>query len=80
MKTVGMFKTKTHLTELIKEVENGEEVCITNRGKKVAFIVSVAKYYSQKRNNCFKELNLLKKNKPLGSPEEVIRMKEAGRK
>ncbi|WPY01293.1 Type II toxin-antitoxin system Phd/YefM family antitoxin N-terminal domain protein [Candidatus Trichorickettsia mobilis] len=30
MKIVGMFKTKTHLPELIKEVEAGEELCITN--------------------------------------------------
>lgn len=33
MRIVGMFKTKTHLPELIKEVESGEELCITNRGK-----------------------------------------------
>lgn len=43
-----MFKTKTHLPELIKEVEAGEELCITNRGKKVAFIIPVGKYYAQK--------------------------------
>ena len=34
MRTVGMFKTKTHLPELIKEVESGEElnptICLKN--------------------------------------------------
>ena len=57
MRIVGMFKTKTHLPELIKEVESGEELCITNRGKKVAFIIPVRKYYAQKSNDLFKKLN-----------------------
>ena len=48
MRTVGMYKTKTHLTELIEEVEKGEELCITNRGREVAFVIPVDKYYNNK--------------------------------
>jgi len=80
MKTVGMFKTKTHLPELIKEVEAGEELCITNRGKEVAFIIPAAKYYSQKFDDIFKKFALLKKAKPLGPVDDIIQMKELGRK
>ena len=38
MRTIGIFKTKTYLPELIKEAEGVEELCITNRGKKSRFI------------------------------------------
>jgi prevent-host-death family protein len=80
MRTVGMFKIKTHLPELIKEVEAGEELCITNRGKEVAFIIPVAKYYSQKFDDIFKKFMLLKKSKPLGSVDDIIKIKELGKK
>ena len=70
MRIVGMFKTKTHLPELIKEVESGEELCITNRGKKVAFIIPVKKYYAQKSNDLFKKLSVLKN--ALGSAKQMI--------
>lgn len=80
MRIVGMFKTKNHLTELIKEVEEGEELCITNRGKEVAFVIPVAKYYSQRFDDLFKKLAELKKRSPLGSIDDVIKMKNLGRK
>lgn len=80
MRTVGMFKTKTHLPELIKEVENGEELCITNRGKKVAFIIPVGKYYAQKYDDLFKKFSALKKRTQICSTEDVIKVKNLGRK
>ena len=80
MRTVGMFKTKTHLPELIKDVENGEELCITNRGKEVAFIISVEKYYKSKFEQITQKFLDLKKRSPLGDAESVIQMKSQGRK
>lgn len=80
MRTVGMFKTKTHLPELIKDVQNGEELCITNRGKKVAFIIPVDKYYENKNNVTMEKLLKFKKNYPLGSNDEIIEMKNMGKK
>ena len=80
MRTVGMFATKTHLPELIKEVEAGEELCITNRGREVAFIIPASKYYAQKFNDVFDKFTALKKRKPLGSAIEIINMKNSGRK
>lgn len=79
MRIIGMFKTKTHLPELIREVEAGEELCITKRGKKVAFIIPAFKYH-QKSDNIFEKFAFLKKTKPLGSAEEIIKMKEYGKK
>lgn len=80
MKTIGMFKTKTHLPELIKDVEAGEELCITNRGRKVAVIIPIDKYYKQKYTNIFQEFTELKKRAPLGNVDEILEMKNLGRK
>lgn len=35
-KTVGAFEAKTHFSRLLDEVEKGEEIVITRRGKEVA--------------------------------------------
>ena len=36
MKTVGAFEAKTHLSQLLDEVEQGESITITRRGVPVA--------------------------------------------
>lgn len=80
MRIVGMFKTKTHLPELIKEVESGEELCITNRGREVAFIIPVEKYYNSKFKQVTEQFIELKKRSPLGTSEAIIKMKSEGRR
>ena len=35
-KQIGMFETKTHLSEIIESVERGQIFFITRRGRKVA--------------------------------------------
>jgi prevent-host-death family protein len=42
MPTVTLFEAKNRLSTLIDQVEEGEEVTITRRGRTVARIVSVA--------------------------------------
>lgn len=37
-KSVGVHEAKTHLSRLLKDVEAGEEVMITSRGKTVAVL------------------------------------------
>jgi prevent-host-death family protein len=80
MKVVGMFQTKTHLTELMQEVEHGEELCITNRGREVAFIIPVKKYYKNKFGKVFDRFSELKKRASLGSAKEILQMKSEGLK
>jgi prevent-host-death family protein len=36
---VGAFEAKTHLSELLDKVENGEEITITRRGHPVAKLI-----------------------------------------
>jgi prevent-host-death family protein len=40
MITVGVFEAKTHFSDLIVKVENGEEIVVTKHGKPVAKLVS----------------------------------------
>ena len=39
MKFVGTYEAKTHLPSLLNEVENGQSIIITKRGKVIAKIV-----------------------------------------
>ena len=80
MKTVGMFEAKSHLAELIKQVESGEELCITNRGREEAFIIPVEKYYKNKFESVVQSFLEFKKNAPIGSVKDIINMKEEGKK
>ena len=41
--TVGAYKAKTHLSELLEKVEAGEEITITKHGAPVAKLVPVKK-------------------------------------
>ena len=43
MKTASIYETKTHLSELLKNVQRGEHVIIENRGKPIAKIVPIRK-------------------------------------
>lgn len=42
MTTVGVHEAKTRLSQLLRDVERGEEVVVTRGGKPVARIVPVA--------------------------------------
>jgi prevent-host-death family protein len=39
MKTVGSYEAKTHLPRLLSQVEQGETITITKRGKPIAMLV-----------------------------------------
>ncbi len=39
MKTVGLFEAKSHFSAIICEVENGESIVVTKKGKPVARIL-----------------------------------------
>jgi len=41
MESVGAFEAKTHLSELLDQVEAGHKITITKRGKPVAMLVPV---------------------------------------
>ena len=41
MKTLGSFEAKTRLSSLLDEVERGQEIVITKRGRPVARLVPI---------------------------------------
>lgn len=50
MDTVNLFDAKNRLSALVDQVEEGQEVTITRRGKPVARLVPVAPQSEQGRN------------------------------
>ena len=42
MKQVAVYEAKTRLSELLVEVEQGEQITITRRGRPIACLVSAA--------------------------------------
>ena len=42
MKQVAVYEAKTRLSELLVEVEQGEQITITRRGRPIASLVSAA--------------------------------------
>lgn len=77
MRTIGIFEAKTHLSEIVKK---GEEICLTNRGKEIAVIIPFEKYQQGKTGDAFKKLQNLIYRTPLGNIEDIIEMKDEGRK
>jgi prevent-host-death family protein len=78
MREVGVFETKTHLSELLAAVEAGEAVIITHRGKAIARLVPVHGKGSDR-------LVALTRLRALGgsagiSPAELLSMRDDGRR
>jgi prevent-host-death family protein len=84
MREVAVFEAKTKLSELLDDVERGEQVAITRRGVPVARLVpaaaarkSVAVSQKQKVHAVFAELKKARKGVTLDLP--VRRAIEDGR-
>lgn len=85
MKSVGTYEAKTHLPRLLSQVEQGESITITRRGKPIARLVPaeeperdlatvIAEFRAYNRQR-----NRLHGHSPL-SPEEIKAMIEEGRR
>ena len=52
MKTVGAFEAKTHLSRLLRQVENHrEKIIIERRGKKIAMLIPFEEVENQHLKN-----------------------------
>ena len=83
MKSVGSYEAKTHLPHLLSQVEKGETITITRRGKPIAVLspaegppprdvkalIAEFRAYSQRRVQALGPL----------TPGEIKEMKEEGR-
>jgi prevent-host-death family protein len=82
MKQFGAFEAKTHFSEILGEVINGESFVITKHGVRVAMIIP----FIQKEEgvnpvkNSIRAIKKLKKGITLGKRLSIRKMREEGRK
>jgi prevent-host-death family protein len=80
MITVGSYEAKTHLPELLKHVEAGEEVLITRNGHPVARLVPAAGSGRPPIGDTIRALRELRGRHTLGPRLTVRDLIDAGRR
>ena len=80
MTEIGVHEVKTHLSRLLKRVENGESFSITNRGKVVAVMVPPCEIEQVEGNDAYSRLIELRVKFPIGTGREVTDWKNEGRR
>jgi prevent-host-death family protein len=82
MKHYGAFEAKTHFSEILGNVINGEKYIITKHGVQVAMIIPFTQ--QEKDNNpvhdAIRELKMLRKGVTLGKKISIRKMIEEGRR
>jgi prevent-host-death family protein len=82
MKSYGSFEAKTHFSEILSHVINGEKFIITKHGEQVAMIIPYIK--EEKETNSVKDairaIKKLRKGTTLGKKLSIRQMIEEGRK
>jgi prevent-host-death family protein len=66
MTEVGAFEAKTHLSRLLDQVERGETIVITRRGKPVARLSPVQGPSRDERRDAIAQLKELRSGQTLG--------------
>jgi prevent-host-death family protein len=80
MQTIGMFKAKTHLPEVIRNVQKGQQYIVTNRNQEVAVIMSIQDYKKSFNKFPYEKLKDIFKSNPFMSVDEIISFRDEGRK
>lgn len=77
---VGTYEAKTRLSELLDEVEKGETVVITRHGKPIARLVAEEEVRRARVEAAIAEIKAIRATLPKVSIEEIIEMKNEGRR
>lgn len=80
MQTIGMFEAKTHLPEVIRNVQKGQKYILTNRNQEVAVIMSIEDYNKTFNFFPYEKLRTIFKSNPFKNIDEIISMRDEGRK
>jgi len=78
MRKIGAYEAKTHLSELLDDVEAGENVTITRYGKPVARLLPAEKPQESDTRNAINALREFRKDRVLGDTD-VRSMIDEGR-
>jgi prevent-host-death family protein len=73
MINVGSFEAKTHLPRLLKDVEGGQTITITRRGRPIARLVPVRQDDSGQAQAAAERLKRFRKSQPSASAEQIRR-------
>jgi prevent-host-death family protein len=76
--TIGTFDAKTHLSEMLDEVQQGKDYIITKRGKPVARLIPFSEDKKTRRKITM-ELKKIR-GRTLGSPFDIRDAIEEGRR
>lgn len=82
MRTVGAFEAKTHFSQLLSSVAEGNSVAISKHGNTVAFLIPAPQHES-KESVITMTINAIKKRRKgirLGKDLSIKELKELGRK
>ena len=60
MREYGIYEAKTKLADLIKQVQQGERITITNRGEPVADLVPSASRVSQQTREAIAAIKIMR--------------------
>lgn len=80
MREVGMFEAKTHLSALVDEVARGETVIITKRGHPVARLTSPEAPDRETAMTAAQTLRDIRKRLGWATTEEILQMRNEGRR
>lgn len=80
MATVGAYEAKTHLSQLLDRVAQGERVTITKHGRPVAVLVPAGSEPPVERAQAIAELRGFRRGRTVGSGATVKEMIEEGRR
>ena len=85
MQHIGAFEAKTHLSQLLDQVEAGQEVIITRRGKPVARLVPMqAETAAERRQAAFARIDELRERLraegQTWTTEEILALRDEGRR
>jgi prevent-host-death family protein len=80
---IGAFEAKTHFSQLLKEVEKGNVIHVTRRGKPVAVLAPESFYREQTGQKALKRIakrrNMISKRVNI-TTEELLMFRDEGRR
>lgn len=80
MREVQASAAKTHLPQLLDEVERGETIVITRHGRRIARIVPEADRRREEIEVAMREIARLRKRVPTFTVEEILAARHEGHK
>lgn len=78
MLEVGMHEAKSRLSELVRLMQQGEEIYLTNHGVRVAELNPPREMRKQKAAETIARLRKLAKEHPLGTFDELMAWRREG--